>query len=112
MQIDRDVEALSPQLARERPVVADAGEAAWPLDDPQRVDVWVVAHDRFGRGLDEIGDARIREAALECANDWRGEDHVADQAEPDEQNGPRTQGSTVASSISITGMSSLIGYTR
>ncbi len=113
VKIDDEIEALPPQLARERAVVADAREAAWPLDDSTRSSMCgMMAHDRFGGGLDEIGDAGIREAALESANDRRGEDDVADQAEPDEQNGPRTQGSIVASSISITGMSSLIGYTR
>jgi hypothetical protein len=39
----------------------------------------------------------------------RGENDVADQTQSNQQD---LQGSTVASSISITGMSSLIGYTR
>jgi hypothetical protein len=44
----------------------------------------------------------------ECAEDRRREHHVADGAQPDEQN-PHYSLSTVASSINITGMSSLMG---
>jgi hypothetical protein len=47
--------------------------------------------------------------APERGDGWCCEYDIADQAQPNEQN---VQGSTVASSISITGMSSLMGYTR
>jgi hypothetical protein len=47
-----------------------------------------------------------RKPAAQGADRWRGEHHVADQAQPDQED---LQGSTVASSISITGMSSLMG---
>ena len=50
----------------------------------------------------------------QCADNRSGEDNVANQAETNEQdsNDSFRQGSIEASSINITGMSSLIGYTR
>jgi hypothetical protein len=42
----------------------------------------------------------------ECPDDGGGEDHVANQSQAHQQD---FQGSMVASSISMTGMSSLIG---
>jgi hypothetical protein len=44
--------------------------------------------------------------ASQRSDERRGEGNVADQAQPDQQD---PQGSIVASSISMTGMSSLIG---
>ena len=73
----------------------------------------MVRDDRFGGCFHEIRKVRVREAAPEGANRGRGEHHVANQAQTNEQNlQGATYGSIVASSISITGMSSLIGYTR
>ena len=62
--------------------------------------------DGLGRRFDEIGQLGGGEPAAQGANRGRGKDHVADQAQPDQED---FQGSTVASSISITGMSSLMG---
>ncbi len=114
------------QPSRQPQVVGDARPAARPLDDDDLVEVRVVANDRLGGGLDEIGEAGVRESLAERGDGRRREHHVADQAQPDEQNvhpstplraSPRLrdlragegQGSTVASSISMIGMSSLIG---
>ena len=79
----------------------------------------MVFDDRLGRRLDEITDVGVGKPSAQGADGRRREDDIADQAKPDEQNLSRMtlsvskgQGSTVASSISITGMSSLIGYTR
>ena len=69
----------------------------------------MVAHHGFGGGFDDVGETRVRKAPAQRRDRRCREDHVADQSQPDQQDG---QGSTVASSISITGMSSLIGYTR
>jgi len=68
-----------------------------------------MAHHRLGRSFDEISDARVRKLAPERADGGRREDDVADQAQANQEN---LQGSIVASSINITGISSLIGYTR
>ena len=120
MKIDDQVESPGAQPSRQPQVVGDARPASWPLDDDDLVEVRVVANDRRGGGFDEIGEAGVRESLAESGDGRRREHHVADQAEPDEQNvHPSTplraspvgegQGSTVASSISMIGMSSLIG---
>src|SRR5207244_13589794 len=59
--------------------------------------------------LDEKGETRPGIRPLQRAEERRREDDVADQPQPEQED---LQGSMVASSISITGMSSLIGYTR
>ena len=69
----------------------------------------MMADDRRGRRLHQVVEARGRKAAAQGAEGRRREDDVADQAQADEED---LQGSMVASSISITGMSSLMGYTR
>src|SRR4051794_31778261 len=69
----------------------------------------IVLEDRRGSRLDEVGEAGVREPPAERPDDRGGEYHVADQPEADQQD---VQGSMVASSISMTGMSSLIWYTR
>ena len=74
--------------------------------------VRIAEDDRSGRGFDEIGESSLWIVARQRANRGRREDDVANEAQPDEQNAAGAQGSTVASSMSITGMSSLIGYTR
>ena len=115
MQIDGDVEAPAPQPPRERDVVEQT---------PQRPGVWaprsvvemrVAVKNRSGRGLDDIGEMGVGIAAPKRPDERRGEDDVADQAQADEED-PQWQvvtgplyGSIVASSMSITGMSSLIG---
>ena len=81
----------------------------------------VVADDRLGGRFDQVGERGVREALLERRHRRRREDDVADQPQADEQDiqrvrddpealeGSKGQGSTVASSISMTGISSLIG---
>src|SRR5687767_3502090 len=53
---------------------------------------------------------RVGESVAEGPDSRRRKGDVAEEAKSDEQDSG--QGSTVASSISITGMSSLMGYTR
>jgi hypothetical protein len=56
---------------------------------------------------------RARKTTAKRPNRGCGEHHIADQAQPNQQDLQWTlYGSIVASSISMTGMSSLIGYTR
>jgi hypothetical protein len=109
VEVDRDIELRAAEPPREREVAGNPADAARALGDDDFVDGRVVRDDGPGARLDDIGQVRGWEMAPERVDGWRGEDHVADQPEPDEQD---LQGSTVASSISITGMSSLIGYTR
>ena len=117
MEVDDEIEARRAQAPREREVVDEPSQPARALGDDDRVEMRVVPDDRRGRRLDEIGDVRVGKAAPEGRDGGRREDDVADEAQPDEQNlHPATplgrtsgQGSTVASSMSMTGMSSLIG---
>ena len=109
MQVDGDVEPHVPELARHREIVRDTVHAGPFWYDEHFVDIRVVPDDRFGERFDEIRKVGVRIRAAQGAQERCGEDDVADQAKADEQN---LQGSIVASSISMTGMSSLIGYTR
>ena len=59
-----------------------------------------------GHVADEVGEAGRGERLAKALHDRRREDDVADQAKADEQD---VQGSIVASSMSMTGMSSLMG---
>jgi hypothetical protein len=51
----------------------------------------------------------VGKGSAQTADERRSEDDVTDESGTNEKN---LQGSIVASSMSITGMSSLIGYTR
>ena len=113
MKIDDEIESAGAEPAGQPEIVAEARETTRPLDDDDVVEVGMVAHHRLGWSLDEIGEARAREAPLQGADGRRREHDVADQPQADEQDVVgRFYGSIFASSMSITGMSSLIGYTR
>ena len=68
------------------------------------------AHDCRGFFFDDVGDAGVGVVAAD-GSDGRGrEDDIADQPQPDEENVQMPiYFSIVASSMSMTGMSSLIG---
>src|SRR5687768_6908804 len=106
MKIDDEVKMRGSQASSELDVVLPSRQPAWPLGNDQVVDVRMMADDGLGGCFDEIREVRVRKPAPQRANRGRGEHHVANQPQPDEQD---VQGSIVASSISITGMSSLIG---
>ena len=81
-------------------------------------EVRVAGHDRRRFAFHKVRQASFRERSLEGADERRREDHVADETQADEQylHGSAArlgcgsgQGSTVASSSSTTGISSLIG---
>jgi hypothetical protein len=135
VEINHEIEPLGAQTASEREIVEQALQPARPIDHDNRVEARLMTHHRFGRRFDQIGDVAVGEFAFECADGRRREHHVANQAKTNEKNLQRSSCSirsnevailepwnvgtlepcyfsTVASSISITGMSSLIGYTR
>ena len=76
--------------------------------DDQFIDMGIAVDDGRCARLDDVRDVCFGMVAPERAQQWRREYHVADRAQPDQQN-PHYAGITVASSISITGMSSLMG---
>jgi hypothetical protein len=105
MKINRKIVAAAPQLPAEREV----GEQAAALGDDDVVQRAALQNDRRGDRLDNVGEMRTGKMLAKRTNGRGGEDDVANFAETDEQD---LQGSIVASSMSITGMSSLMGYTR
>ena len=106
MEVDDDVEPCSPQPPREPQIVGEPRQPSWPIGDDDLVQVRVVLDDGRGSALDQIGDSGVWITPTDRANRRRGEHHVTDEAQANQED---LQGSTVASSISITGMSSLIG---
>ena len=106
MKVNDQVIARGPQSPSQPQVIAQPRQSARPRHDHDLVQAGMVTDHRLGRRFDEISDVGSRKPAAQGANRRCGEHHIADQAQPDEED---LQGSTVASSISMTGMSSLMG---
>ena len=70
------------------------------------VEMRVGGDDWSGRGLDEVGEVRVGKPLAQGGHGRRRENHVAYLPETNQQD---LQGSMLASSMSMTGMSSLIG---
>ena len=110
MEIDGDVKTFSAKAGGQSHVVAQSREAARAFEHDDGVEIGMVPDHRLGRRFHEIREARIGEAAPQGADCGRGKDDVSDQAQPNKQDLQGSlYGSMVASSINITGMSSLIG---
>lgn len=115
VEIDHQVESLAPERARKCHVIDQPPQAARSFDDDDSIEVRIVPHHWLTGSFDEVGNARVRIVTTQLRDGRSGEDHVANEAESDEQDlattlrRPDAQGSTVASSINITGMSSLMG---
>ena len=110
MKVDDEIELRGAQSPREIEVVPQPRQAARAFDDDDLVDARVMTHHRLGRSFHEVRNARVWEFPPERADGRRREHDVANQPQTDEKD--VVYGSIVASSISITGMSSLMGYTR
>ena len=106
MEVDDEIEAGTPETRGQGEVISETTPTARALDDDDLIQMGVAAHDGFGYEFHKIRNPGVREALPQRRNRRRREDDVANEPQPDEQD---LQGSTVASSISITGMSSLIG---
>jgi hypothetical protein len=85
VKVDHDVEPPRPERASYPQVLPESRHATCPRDGDHLVEVRVAVHDRRRGLLDQIRQARIREAAAERANGRRGEDDVADEAQPHQQ---------------------------
>jgi hypothetical protein len=72
--------------------------------------VRIGADDRSGGIFHDVAESCRRIRPSQRADERRREDDVADESQPEEQDRPRREryGSIVASSINMTGMSSLI----
>src|SRR3989442_14753240 len=71
------------------------------------VEIRVVRQHRRGVGAGEKAQPRARHHTAQCRRHGEREDLIPDAVRPDEQD---VHDSLIASSISMTGMSSLIGY--
>ena len=85
MQVEHEIVPVTPEPAAEGEVVLDAPPSAGARCKDDVVQCWVVTDDwRRGR-LDEIGEVRIGPRPTERPDDRSGKDHIADQAQPNEQ---------------------------
>lgn len=110
MKINREIVALRPQFPAKSKVGRHRPQTSSPRDDDDAVEMRVAQNNGRGGRFDDVGEMGIRKSTSYRVNCGRRQHHVADFAQPDEQN--PFHSSIVASSMSMTGMSSLIGYTR
>ena len=109
MEIERNIELLRLQPSSQREVVDEAAHTSGARRDDDLVEMWIATDDRRGRRLDEVGEVSVGKPPAQRVDGRRREHDIADLAQPDEENSDVGYSSIVASSISITGMSSLIG---
>ncbi len=106
MKVDHQVETLGAEAPCQVEIAGKPRHPARPLGHDHVIDMRIVPEDGCGGGLNQIGDPRVRKPLSHRGDGGGRKDDVADQAKADEQD---LQGSTVASSMSMTGISSLIG---
>ena len=110
VKVDREIVALAAQPSDEREIGAQAAGRVRAARHDHFVEVGIVAHDRRGFFFDDVGDAGVGVVAADGSNGRRREHDIADQPQPDQKNVQMpVYFSIVASSMSMTGMSSLIG---
>ena len=109
MKVDDDIEPGAAKLESGANIVTEPSGSPASLKHDDVVETGMMPEHRLARGFDDVCELRAGIDTAERADERRREDDVADESRPDEQD---LQGSIVASSISITGISSLIGYTR
>ena len=110
VKIDRKIVTLAPQPPDERDIGAQAARRvrAAATITSSRCGLWRTTGCGFF--FDDVGDAGVGVVAADSANGRRREHDVADEPQPDEENLQMPiYFSIVASSMSMTGMSSLIG---
>ena len=110
MKVDREIVSLAPQPSDEREIGEQAAGRVRAARHNHGVEMRIVTHDGFSFFFDDVGDAGVGVVAAEGSNGRSREHDITDQPEPDEQDVQMPiYFSIVASSISMTGMSSLIG---
>jgi hypothetical protein len=109
VEVDDDIESCAPEAECRAKVVHNPPRSTAAAKHDQLVETGMVPEHGGGCGFDDVGEPCVGIGAPERPYERRGEDDVADEPRPNQQD---LQGSIVASSISITGMSSLIRYTR
>ena len=110
MKIYREIVSFAPQPPDERDIGAQAAGRVRAARHNHGIEMRIVTHDGFGFFFDDVGDAGVGVVAAEGSNGRSREHDIADQPEPDEKNVQMPiYFSIVASSINMTGISSLIG---
>src|SRR5262249_48644626 len=100
---------MAPQRASQPQIVEHAPNSAAAWSHDYLVEVRVVTDDRRRVSFHQVHETRQRVLTPQRAHERRREDDVANESQSQQE---YVQGSIVASSINITGISSLIGYTR
>ena len=106
MKINGEIVCMASQSTTQRDVAREPRDAAHARCNDDLVDVGAAGDDWRGGRFDEVSDVSVWKPLAQRVNGGCREYYVPDLPKTDEEN---LQGSTVASSISITGMSSLIG---
>ncbi len=122
MEVDGDVEPFAPEPLRDGQVVTDAPQPAPMRNHDEVVKMRVTPDDRRSGRLDNVGEVGVGVVAPQGRDQGSGEDHITDEPQPNQKDFhcwdvpacrrrelPARHGSMVASSMSITGMSSLMG---
>jgi hypothetical protein len=116
VKVDREIEQSLLQLEAKAEIFPKAARGVRFRCDDDAVKVRIALNDRCGERFDEVGELRGRVGLPDRLDCGRRQNDIADQAKTNQKDAGELVSyqsfSTVASSISITGMSSLMGYTR
>ena len=85
VHVNHHVVPIPAQLPRQLHVVEHAPQAAGALDDDDPIEIAVAGDHRRRIAFHEIGEGCVRESAPQGPNHRRGEHHVADESQPDEE---------------------------
>jgi hypothetical protein len=86
MKVDREIELPGPQTAAKRQIVEQSPHAAAPRRHDDLVQMRITGDDgRRGR-LDDIGEVGVRKSPAQGMDGRRGEDDIANLAQPNQEN--------------------------
>jgi hypothetical protein len=106
VKIDRHIIVGASKTAADGQIVGHAPQTAPLRQHDHLVQMWVAMNNgRCGR-LHGVGQVSVGVGAPQTADERRGEDDITNESGTNQKD---LQGSIVASSMSMTGMSSLIG---
>ncbi len=86
MKVDRNIVSRAAQAPGEREVESQAGGTGGPRRYDHFVEVPVARDDRRRLGLDHVRQVTVGEPTPNRTNGGRGEDDVANHAEPEQEN--------------------------
>jgi hypothetical protein len=89
VKVDDHIEPLAPKATCQGEIIGETANPTRALRHDDAIEMRVVPHDRFGRGLDQIGHSRVWIVLANGGDRWCGEYDVADQTKSDEQDVPR-----------------------